>query len=124
MRRVNTERARSMTRRPQKRESEASEHEIQSAILDWLKYKHIFHWRNNTGAFAGEYKGKKRFVRFGPKGAPDIIAVVDGRTIGIEVKAAFGEWSDDQREFAKALLAAGGMYLLAYSLNDVTQILE
>ena len=103
---------------------ELTEHEVQSVILDWLKAKHIFHFRLNTGSFAGEYKGKKRFVRFGRKGAPDILAVIKGQIIGIEVKGEKGFQSQVQKEFEVEFTRAGGRYILAWDLNDVTRALE
>ena len=103
---------------------EPSEHEIQSAILGFLEMKHIFHFRSNTGAFAGEYKGKKRFVRFGRKGAPDIFAVVNGLAIGIEVKRPGKGLSEDQQAFCEEFRRAGGVYITARSLEDVTEFWE
>ncbi len=96
-----------------------SEHDTQTAILDWLKQKGIFHWRSNTGSFAGEYKGKKRFVRFGIKGAPDIFAVVKGgRLVGIEVKAPGKKPTADQESFGDNLTVSGALYIVAHSLDD------
>jgi hypothetical protein len=96
------------------------EQDIQRQILDWLELNHIFHWRSNTGAFAGEYKGKKRFVRFGKKGTPDIFAVYDGEIFGIEVKGPNGELSEEQKEWRNEFWHAGGYYVVARCLEDVT----
>jgi len=95
------------------------EHDVQSAILDWLKHKKIFHWRSNTGAFMGVHRGKPRFVRFGKKGSPDIFAVVKGQIIGIECKGEKGFQSQVQKQFEVEFTQAGGVYILAFSLNDV-----
>jgi hypothetical protein len=92
-----------------------SEHEIQSAILEWLDLKGIFSYRQNTGAA----KLKGQWVKFGVRGAPDIIAVKNGRFIGIEVKKPGGIQSTAQASFAWNLIGAGGYYILAYSLDDV-----
>lgn len=100
------------------------EADIQRQILHWLKLKGIFHFRSNTGAFAGEYKGKKRFVRFGKKGTPDIFAVLGGKIFGIEVKRPKGELSEDQVRFGNELLAAGGEYIVASCLEDVLEWME
>jgi hypothetical protein len=54
------------------------------------------------------------FYRFGALGLPDIVCVVDGPYVGIEVKAAKGKQSDHQN-----LELAGGRYILAYSLGEV-----
>jgi hypothetical protein len=70
----------------------------------------------------GEHKGKKWFVRFGAVGAPDIICVINGQYVGIEVKAPKGKQSEHQKAFQQALEAAGGRYVLAYSLEEVVAI--
>jgi hypothetical protein len=101
-----------------------SEHDIQGQILGWLKLMGIFHWRNNTGAFAGEYKGKRRFVRYGVKGAPDIFVVHKSQIIGIEVKIPGKQATDDQIQFGSALYGAGGFYIVAHSLDDVLNFLR
>jgi hypothetical protein len=93
------------------------ESEIQKSILDWLAAKRIFHYRQNTGAVQTE----TRFFRFGAVGAPDIIAVVGGRYVGIEVKAPRGNQSPAQREFEGRLRMAGGVYVLARSIEDVEE---
>jgi hypothetical protein len=67
----------------------------------------------------GTYKGKRRFVKFGPKGGPDIFAVIAGNIFGIEVKADNGFQSQVQKEFEVEFTRAGGVYLLCFSLEDV-----
>ncbi len=89
---------------------------VQRQILDYLALKRVFHYRNNSGAFK---RDDGHFYRFGALGSPDIICVVDGRYVGIEVKQAKGRQSEHQKEFEKNLEAAGGRYILAYSLEDV-----
>ena len=53
------------------------------------------------------------------KGIPDRIAVKDGRFYGIEVKAPRGRMSEFQASFRDELVAAGGVYIEARSLDDV-----
>jgi hypothetical protein len=122
-----------MLRMPQdkrKRESESysekappyalTEHQIQQQILDWLKLKRIFHYRQNSG---GIKKGS-RFVKFGAPGAPDIICVIKGAYVGIEVKRVNGMQSRQQFCFQKSLEKAGGYYYLVQSLDDVMEVLK
>jgi hypothetical protein len=100
------------------------EADLLKLILDWLALHRIFHWRCNTGAFAGEYKGKRRFIRFGVQGVPDIIGCFRGRMFGIECKAQGNDQSQKQRIFQSDLESAGGLYVLAYALEDVTERLR
>lgn len=96
------------------------ESEVLTAVLEYLAVKRIFHWRNNTGAFPTVSGG---FVRFGQKGSPDIIAVVRGRFIGIECKSSKGKLSESQEEWKDGLEQAGGKYVVARSLDDVSSFL-
>lgn len=109
---------------PRKGRAGPSEHQIQSQILDWLKVKRYFHWRNNSGGFGGQHNGKRWFVKFGKPGSPDIFVIRGGKIIGIEVKANSNYQSQSQYEFETEFKAAGGVYLLAYSLQDVTRVLD
>lgn len=92
------------------------ETEVQKSIIDYLNWKHIFNYRNNSGAFKNN---AGHFYRFGAKGSPDIVAVYKGIYIGIECKVPKGKQSDSQKEFQRELELAGGVYILAYSIDDV-----
>jgi len=94
------------------------ESDIQKAILEYLKLKSHFCWRNNSGAFKTERGG---FYRMGTPGAPDIFLVKRpvGTFVGIEVKTLKGVLSEPQRAFSRELEAHGGIYLVARSVDDV-----
>jgi hypothetical protein len=94
------------------------------SILQYLAWRHIFAWRINSGATPIEAPGGRRFVRFGVLGSPDIIAVKDGQFIGIEVKAKGKKLRDSQVEFKDKLEAAGGVYIIAYDIEDVTKAIQ
>jgi hypothetical protein len=87
--------------------------------MDYLTAKKIFHYRQNSGAFMGEYKGKQRFFCFGSKGAPDIVAVIGGKYIGIECKIGKNKQSEHQKEFERKLKIAGGEYWLIYTIDEL-----
>ena len=87
------------------------------AILEMLKYKGIFAWRQNNMPVATR-DGYRAFI--GMPGLPDIIGVLPGgRFLGIEVKSDTGKQSDKQLDFQRALEIHGGVYILAYSVHDV-----
>jgi hypothetical protein len=50
--------------------------------------------------------------------------VIKGQYVGIEVKAPKGRQSEHQREFQRKLEAAGGKYVLAYSIDEVERALN
>ena len=57
------------------------------------------------------------------RGTPDILAVIAGRFVAIEVKAPGGRVSKLQVAQLKRIEAAGGIAILAESLEDVTDYL-
>lgn len=103
-----------------------SEHQIQTAILEYLQFNNIFCWRNNTGAVISQYKGKTRMFRFGAKGSPDIMAVIEpyGRLLAIEVKRPGKKATPDQSHFLGKLHTAGALTIVATSLEDIIDFLK
>lgn len=98
----------------------STEKSTQTAILQYLDIRGIFHYRQNTGAV----KTAHGFLRFGAKGAPDIVAIFRGRYIGIEVKDVKGYLNANQKEFRSKLEAAGGEYMIARDVDDVVKYFE
>lgn len=100
------------------------EKDTQKVILEYLRLKKIFHWRNNTGAFLAERKGKQNFIRYGAPGSPDIFVLRDGILFGFEVKSDKGKQSDLQKEFEQQMTQNGGWYYVVRSLDEVIKILK
>lgn len=99
----------------------STEKEIQKLIMEYLTLKGIFHYRQNGGAI----KTRGHMYKFTSiNGIPDIVAIKDGIYYGIEVKDVKGRQNDAQIEFEKLLNAAGGVYFVARSLDDVIDILK
>lgn len=94
-----------------------SETQLVKTILQAVNYYGFF-WRNNSGAQKIDNGGSKRFVRFGLPGSADIIGVHKGRFVAIEVKSQRGRQSDNQRQFQESIEKQGGVYILAYSVDD------
>ena len=97
------------------------EKDLLKQVMDWLALHRVFHYRNNTGALVANGGARKRFVRFGWPGSPDIICVRSGQYVGIECKALNGEQSQAQRNFQSDLEAAGGKYILCRKLEDAIE---
>jgi hypothetical protein len=67
---------------------------------------------------------RRRFVRFGFAGCPDIAALLaDGRTLWIECKAEGGRLSADQAAFRDLCQRQGVPWVLAESWDDVKKAL-
>ena len=97
------------------------ESEIQQPILEYLKYRGIFHYRQNTGAFK---RDDGHFYRFGTAGSPDIVCVIKGRYVGLEVKTPKGKLNDNQVEFHRQLMKAGGIVFTVRSLDEAVEAIE
>lgn len=98
------------------------EKHIQKAIINYLTIKKVFFWRNNSGAFISEYKGKKSFTKFGETGSPDICVIKDGHFIGLEVKNEKGKQSEGQIDWEKRSKEAGASYHIVRSIDDCMKI--
>lgn len=78
-------------------------------------------WSNNTGVLRDR---DDRPVRYGLPGSSDIIAIIAGRFVGIEAKVGRDRQRPNQVAFATAVQRAGGLYILARSVDDVTDALR
>ena len=97
------------------------EQDIQSAILIYVTSLPMsFAFRMNTGAV----KDGNRFIRYGLPGQPDIFLILNGRFIGVEVKTKTGRQSEAQKNWQRNCERAGGIYILARSVDDVRCRLE
>jgi len=98
-----------------------SESDIQNTILRYLKLKKVFHYRQNSSAV----KIDKRFIRSTSiNGLPDIICILEGTYIGLEVKTDIGTLNANQIKTHREIIAAGGLVYVVRSLNDVKAIFE
>ncbi len=99
------------------------ESDVVKSCLQVLAMKGIFAWRNNTGAVISMYKGKKRFIKYGCKGSPDIIGIMpNGKFIGVECKKVGGKQSDDQRDFQSKV--GNGIYIVVESGSELLNYLH
>ena len=81
-----------------------TEAEIQLKIQNYLKY---------LGAWV------VKPITTNLKGTPDILACLDGRFIGIEVKKLGGKPRASQERQIRLILKAGGISFVARSVDDV-----
>lgn len=100
-----------------------SETQIVSSILEAANYYGFF-WRNNTGALPINTSGRTRFIRFGMRGSADIIGLVQGRFVAIEVKTKTGKQSEHQREFQMRVEKSGGIYALVRSSCEALELIK
>jgi hypothetical protein len=96
------------------------ESEIQSAICDYLAAKRHFFWRQNTApSFDWKSNQFRRMPKHALKGVPDIILVHVGRPYFLEVKRPKTYQSPEQKLFQQNAEAAGALYAVVRSIDDV-----
>lgn len=88
-----------------------SETKLQRKVQDYLKS-------------IGAYEFKVHGSIYMKAGIPDIIACYKGLFIGIECKVGKNKMSDLQISHKRQIEKAGGIHILAYSLEDVKNVLE
>ena len=100
-----------------------SEKDVSNAVRSYLEIKKYLFIRNNSGAIISEYKGKKRFFRFGSIGSPDFLCWIRGKSYGLEIKGSDGRQSEEQIKWQKRFTVEGGIYILVRSLDDISGII-
>lgn len=115
-------------RAPRKPSTEPSEAEILKAILSMLRRhpKVALCWRQNSGTFQERNRdGTTRYIRANTqRGMSDIMgALMDGRTLAIEVKSRTGRMRPGQEEFLASIRAAGGVAGVCRSVEDAVALL-
>ena len=81
----------------------------------------LFDFTNIRGGFAfrvnnmGVYDAKRGVYRKGGtmKGIPDVVGLLDGRFVGIEIKFGSDRLSADQMEMKREIESNGGVYIVA-----------
>lgn len=108
-----------------------SETALVKAALQWLDWKRIPAWRNNTGAVQKRHTDASgatstRFIRFGIKGASDILGVLppNGRILAAEAKVGRNKATAAQQEFLDMINAAGGLAFVFYSIDELEQKIQ
>jgi len=103
----------------------ATETDLVRTCLQYLDLKGIYAWRNNTGAAKAQYKGRKRYIRYGLKGSSDILGLLpDGRFLAIECKMKGKYPSKEQRAFLERIKESNGVALLVREIDDLIRALE
>lgn len=102
---------------------EPSEAQIQRAICDYLSLSGVVHCVTDRSRH-WDKKGRVRASRVSMPGFPDIVAVVAGRFVGLEVKARKGRLSPDQIACHETLRDAGAVVAVVRSISDVIALLR
>jgi hypothetical protein len=93
---------------------------LQRAIWQYLTIKGVFCWICEQPLIPG--RGRKMY-HHSSKGVSDILGIVGGRPLAIEVKVGSNTPTDQQNEFLDQFQEAGGIAFVAYSIGDVEEAL-
>ena len=98
-----------------------SEKFLQNQIIEFLNSStEGTFWQNDSIPVPG----RKRHNRYRPNGVPDILGLIDGHAIGIEVKSPNGKLLKSQIEFSQRFMRAGGSYYVIRSMEDLSEVLK
>lgn len=94
------------------------ETDIHNAIL--VALTKAFHprgifWRQNAGRVRTD---RGAWVVLGPPGISDVVGLLDGQSVFVEVKTDLGKQRPAQATFQRAVEKAGGLYIIARSPSD------
>ncbi len=99
------------------------EYTIETQILDWLAGLGVgFFWKNTSGGFHDGKVWRKHQSPFAIRGTSDILGIVNGRMIALEVKTTVGRPSSEQVAFIKKVRDCGGLADVVRSLDSVKEL--
>lgn len=117
-----------------KKLSDSSANELTKSILAWFKYQKMIgkkcfaerqgvEGRYRPGAQVTDVLGHKKqmkgmYLPASNKGAADIKAMIEGKTIEIEVKHGNDKLRPDQIKYKDKIEAGGGIYLVVKTWED------
>ena len=100
---------------------------LTTAVMKKLHAAGIFCWRQNNmpvydPKLNNGYGGYRAHA--GLKGVPDIICIIKGQFVGLEIKAGKDKLSEHQILFKKMCKRNGGKYLVVKKVSDIDVLLK
>lgn len=100
------------------------EMELVNWAISYICLKGHYAWRNNSGRIPLEYNGKKRFIKIGEKGLPDVLGYTkNGLFIGIECKIRPNKPTPMQLFQIENMKRSGCIAEVIYSPEELKKIL-
>lgn len=98
-----------------------TEKQIENEILNFLRVMGIYCWKNQS---VGVFDPVKKVYRKSNnahhiKGVSDILGIIHGRFLAIEVKSETGSCTSEQKLFLKTINDEGGVAFVARSVEQV-----
>lgn len=103
-----------------------TEKQIQDQMIEWLSLQRdVFVWRQNAGMSIRKTKGKSHVFRAASiDGISDIIGMIGGHFLAVEVKRPGKKPTLNQEEFIGRVKKYGGFALVSTSLGELRMQIE
>ena len=99
--------------------------EIETRILDWLAASGLgFFWKNTSGGFHDGKKWRVHQSPFAIRGTSDILGIVNGKFIALEVKTENGRPTSEQMAFIRRVRECGGLASVVKSLHQTEELFQ
>ena len=105
-----------------KRNSCFSEHTLQLECISWFRNEYERFGAGCVIPVNNELAYKRKDVVI-KEGCSDLIIVLPGETIYIELKVGYNSQQDNQIDFEKLILNLNQKYFVAYSINQFKDII-
>ena len=109
-----------------KKDDKKLESETQREICDYLALQGYFFWRsNNVPVYARSGDGVMRFrklPKYTPKGLPDIMCLVQGHFVALEVKREGCKQTPEQVLMQLDIENNFGYYYTVYGVEDIKKL--
>ena len=101
------------------------EKDLQNLIIEYCGYKNILCFRTNAGDYYNESEtGKKYKIKGMSKGFPDLIILINSKTLFVELKKLGGKQSKDQKKMEIDINETGNNYYLIDNFEDFEKLIK
>ena len=104
------------------------ESDLQKAIVEYLDLMGVFYFAVNNEMAGGGKQAKIRMAHFKAMGlragASDLVLVLRGKVVFVEVKTEKGRQSESQKRFQMVVEELGHRYEIVRSVYDVERVLN
>lgn len=108
---------------PKKGKKPSASSSLTDAVIKYFKLHGGNAYRINTvGIYDKEMGGLRNSGM--KKGLPDVIGIYKGQFIGVEIKIGKDRQSDYQKEREQEINAAGGLYFIAKTFDQIKPLLD
>lgn len=95
---------------------------IEKQILEFLRIIGIYCWKNQSqGTWDAKIGAYRKASAYSIKGASDILGIIQGRFLAIEVKSPGGVVTPEQRIFIARINAEGGISFISRSVEQTAE---